>query len=166
MKTAKQILTWLAMPVFLFSFILLISVVYQRVSGKPVPTLFGCGMAAVKTGSMEPAIPAGSLIVIQEQDSYQPGDVVTYEGSGLPSVTHRVISISNGIVTAKGDANNTEDPPFPADRIIGKVRYVIPALGSILLMLQEPAAQICLLLSILLINAVPLILRRKEKVNT
>ena len=82
MKTAKQILTWLAMPVFLFSFILLISVVYQRVSGKPVPTLFGCGMAAVKTGSMEPAIPAGSLIVIQEQDSYQPGDVVTYEGSG------------------------------------------------------------------------------------
>lgn len=71
-----------------------------------------------RTGSMEPAIPSGSVAVVQEISAaeVQIGDVLTVDRPGQLPVTHRVTSIEEGeapqqrVVTMQGDANDTEDP--------------------------------------------------------
>ena len=122
-------------------FLLLVALfgLYQRSTGNHHAMLFGWAMATVETGSMEPNIPEGALIVIQEQDTYQVGDAVTYvHSSGQITITHRIISIEDGSVLTQGDANPSPDPEFPEDRIIGKVMLTIPYVGYVLMFLRNP----------------------------
>jgi len=92
----------------------------------------------VLTGSMEPTIPVGSIVVTQIKDLYLPGDIVTYTHEDK-KVTHRIIGTNqNGYVT-KGDANNTNDsfPVFKKD-IVGRDILLIPSIGSIIKYLRTP----------------------------
>lgn len=57
----------------------------------------------VQTGSMQPLIPVGSLIVTRPASSYQIGDVVTYR-LGHSFVTHRIISAQDKQFRTQGDA--------------------------------------------------------------
>ena len=101
-----------------------------------LPRLFGYGIYTVISGSMEPAIPTGSLVYVDrsQADSAEVGDVVAYYGSGNDVgtvITHRVVAIDeeDKLVT-KGDANNTEDLiPVSRFNVIGKVVFHIPAIG-------------------------------------
>lgn len=93
---------------------------------------------SVSTGSMEPAIPAGSLVVVKNvpESSLQIGDVITYASMQDPNVTitHRIVSkdaASSGFVT-KGDANNKDDGVVASTRIVGKVVTTAPLLGGII----------------------------------
>jgi signal peptidase len=66
----------------------------------------------VYTGSMEPAIPVGSVVVIKpaNPETLKVGDIICFktEAESPKTVTHRIIGItSQGFIT-KGDAN--EDP--------------------------------------------------------
>lgn len=86
----------------------------------------------VQSGSMEPAIMTGDIVVIQNQGSYAINDVVTFrEADRL--VTHRIISVEKegGVkYSTKGDANRSSDKSVIGDeQIIGKVALVIPKLG-------------------------------------
>ena len=118
-----------------------------RVSGNPLPTVFGWGSAVVLSGSMEPELPVGALIIIHKEPSYKTGEIITYKDEYGSPVTHRLVSLDNGEVVAKGDANNTEDAPFPASQIYGKVRAVLPGVGSTILWLKTPPG-ICAILLI------------------
>src|SRR6266498_1989012 len=60
----------------------------------------------VRSGSMEPTLPVGSLIVAKKQSHYQVGDVITFK-QGNSFVTHRINNIENGAFQTKGDANKT-----------------------------------------------------------
>lgn len=93
----------------------------------------------VTSGSMEPAISTGSMVVSKPADSYNIGDVITFKniGSNKPndSTTHRIAKIQtkeNGQkeYATKGDANNSEDDGYlPPDRIIGKMLFSVPLIG-------------------------------------
>ena len=92
------------------------------------------------SGSMEPEIPVGSIVVAQEvsDGQVQFDDVVTYQlESGEPqTVTHRVIAVDivEGEVRyrTQGDANDSIDPePVRAEQIRGKVIYHVPYLGYV-----------------------------------
>jgi signal peptidase len=116
---------------------------------------FGWQVDTVLSGSMEPAIPTGSILVSRTvaSDSINVGDIITFSGSGRDRfITHRVTAIdrTNGIVfTTKGDANNAEDPyPVPAENVVGKVLVHIPFLGFILSFVKTP-------LGILLMLVIP-----------
>lgn len=90
-----------------------------------IPFLFGYSIEYVETGSMEPTLPTGAVILAREvNDStlITEGDIITfYEGFDRDKeepisrtvVTHRVYDISsnNGQVwyTTKGDNNNSPD---------------------------------------------------------
>jgi signal peptidase len=71
----------------------------------------------VLSGSMEPAIPTGSLVVYRKADASQikRGDVIVFSKPSDPTerVTHRVYSIGSGptgrYFTTKGDANGVPD---------------------------------------------------------
>lgn len=85
----------------------------------------------VMSGSMEPAIPTGSLCFVDEQSRYiKTGDVIAFEKGGM-KMTHRVAGrrTDGGYIT-KGDNNTAEDPaPVYQKDIIGKTIFWIPKLG-------------------------------------
>ena len=88
----------------------------------------------VQSGSMEPTIMTGDIIVIHRQSNYVLRDVVTFKDADNRVVTHRIAEINqeDGTtkISTKGDANRSEDfDNITYDRILGKVVFVIPKLG-------------------------------------
>lgn len=109
----------------------------SRLAGDAVPMPFGIGSAVVLSGSMEPEISVGDLLIIYESKNYEVGDVVVYQ-SGRIAVTHRIVSISGDEVITRGDANNAEDEPITLERIKGKVVMIIPCVGYLVNIIKTP----------------------------
>lgn len=108
-------------------------------------------MKIVKSGSMEPAIPTGSLVVIKPDVTtygakYNVGEVVTFGPDTAREIptTHRVTAITRDennqfVYTTKGDANEEQDPnPVPAADVIGQVVLHVPYAGYILDFAKKP----------------------------
>lgn len=93
-------------------------------------------LLVVESGSMQPSISQGSVIVIKPQDNYSKNDVITALDSSVSkvSVTHRIVGIINTgkytLYTTKGDANKTADTETRLKQnVIGKVLFSIPFVG-------------------------------------
>lgn len=106
------------------------------VSILPLPKNYN--LYSVHSGSMEPTIRIGDLILTKEAETYQKGDVVTFLPSDVKdktnSVTHRIVEINKqrGVktFTTKGDANQSADSDeITKDRILGKYQLRVPLLG-------------------------------------
>lgn len=90
----------------------------------------------VQSGSMEPSIPMGSIVMVKPALAYRIGEVITFRNPADPraSITHRVadIRVDQGtpIYLTKGDANNAPDARevSPSD-VLGKVLFHVPYLG-------------------------------------
>ena len=114
---------------------LLILVLFIALAGILILKLvYGMEMKAVLTGSMEPELPVGSLLMISPvpYEEIQIGDDITFvRDESLTLVTHRVIKKDDETrhITTQGIANNTPDNPTRYDNIVGKVVYHIPYLG-------------------------------------
>lgn len=102
---------------------------------------FGIEAMNVATGSMEPAVPQGSLAYVRHVEdggsSVSPGDVVAFSTGehGRATVLHRVVQVDaeRGTVTTKGDANDAPDPfDVPLDAIVGTLEGSLPFLGGAL----------------------------------
>ncbi|MGC4018049.1 MAG: signal peptidase I [Muricomes sp.] len=104
-----------------------------------VPRLLGYEVYTVVSGSMEPAIPTGSLVFVHNQspEKIEKDDVIAFysETSNGAIITHRVVqnnTVSGEFIT-KGDANAAEDMnPIGYDYLIGKVVWSMPVFGRIL----------------------------------
>lgn len=111
-----------------------VSVIAQVLS-KGYVSIANYSMFRVVTGSMEPAIPVGSLLISQDMDidQIQVGDVVNYR-SREPGmfgiiITHRVIAIHRNAegqiyLETKGDANQYPDGHLVDENyLIGKTVF-------------------------------------------
>ncbi len=116
-----------------------------RLTGDTVPMPFGVGASVVLSGSMEPELSVGDLLIIARQDSYEANDVVVYQ-TGRTSVVHRIVSIDGDTVITKGDANNAADAPILLSNIKGEVACVIPLAGHIIRIIKTPIATLILLI--------------------
>lgn len=105
-----------------------------------LPRFIGAVPLTVLTGSMEPMLHPGDLIVSQQidPDKVRVGDIITYQPqAGDPAlITHRVKAIAfgmNGIdhFTTRGDANGVDDAPVKPGQVMGKYVYDIPYLGYV-----------------------------------
>lgn len=104
-----------------------------------VPLVIGAERYTIVGGSMEPAIPLGSLVVVQprELNDIRVGDVITYQlESGEATVaTHRVVGegvVGDGerVLVTQGDANDSADiEPVREPQVRGVLLYSIPLLG-------------------------------------
>lgn len=103
-----------------------------------VPRLIGAVPFTVVSGSMEPTIPTGSVVVSKhvEPETVAFHDVITYQlTSGEPlTVTHRVVGVDNidgqTRFRTQGDANSSPDPePVRPEQIRGVVSYHVPLVG-------------------------------------
>ena len=117
----------------------------NRAGSSSLPMSFGIGGAIVATGSMEPTLPTNSYILVKAQDNYYVGDIVAYV-SERSVVVHRITAINGKMITTKGDANNAEDPEFPAENIKGKVIFKIPGAGKVINVLKTPFGGMMLVL--------------------
>jgi signal peptidase len=126
-----------------------------------VPSLFGMKVLTVVSGSMEPTLGVGSLVIderIAPLDA-RPGDVVSFpdESRGGTLVTHRVRSVRAEGGTAdfvtKGDANNaTERWSVPTKGEIGRVVYHVPKVGYARAFIAGPNARFVILGGVLLLG--------------
>lgn len=93
----------------------------------------------VQSGSMEPTIKIGDIIVIQRKSSYKKNNVVTFRGPENRLVTHRIVEEKQVntkdpdkqvLFVTKGDANRSEDEALITNPdILGEVIFTIPKLG-------------------------------------
>lgn len=115
-----------------------------KLTGNAVPMPFGYGASVVLSGSMEPTLSVGDLLIVQAQDSYETGDIIVYQSGNTP-VVHRIVSLSDETVTTRGDANNADDEPFSVNAIKGKMIARIPVVGYVVWALKTPVASVIIL---------------------
>ena len=88
----------------------------------------------VLTGSMEPAIPIGGVVLIKpaNPETIQVGDIICFKFSESTLITHRVVNVTaDGFVT-KGDANEDKDLKIvDSKQIVGRVVIILPLVGYI-----------------------------------
>lgn len=100
--------------------------------------VFGKSLLVVVTGSMEPTIKAGELIIISEEKNYKKDDIVTYFDKDGYLITHRIIRLFDDSFITKGDGNNIEDEENSVNQIEGKVIMHSRLLGFFTMYLLKP----------------------------
>ncbi len=127
-KMIGNVLYWVFIVFVLFAVVLLVF------SSFNIPG--SLKLYVVKSGSMEPAIKMGSLVIVGEADEYKVDDIVTFSSitDARETTTHRIIEVieSEPVTTyrTKGDANDVADSfMINKGRIIGKAKLAIPFLG-------------------------------------
>ncbi len=116
---------------------------------------------AVTSGiSMEPDLSAGDLVLVRRTANIERGQVILYRGDHAGhDVLHRVIAITDGAYTTKGDNNAWVDQDRPtAAQVRGVYWGHIPGAGKWLSVLQSPvggAAIGGLLLGVLAMSMTP-----------
>ena len=94
MKKLKKIIDLVSYGLMGILFLFIVYVVILNVSNKEI-SIFGRKMFVVQTGSMEPTIEVGTVIIIKEgeYENLDNGTVITFdfdEGYGIPN-THRIV---------------------------------------------------------------------------
>jgi signal peptidase len=106
-----------------------------------VPALFGYHSLTVRSGSMEPSISAGDVVVVEDVMplDVKIGDIVSFKDPEDPAriVTHRVrdMEVHAGTVrfTTRGDANTGAERWYvDVEGTIGRVRYRVWKLGYVI----------------------------------
>lgn len=119
-----------------------------------LPKVLGWDLVVVLSGSMEPALPVGSVILVRpvQPERVRPGDVITYQlpGNAKTYVTHRVVEVQGTGPTlafrTKGDANDKPDEGLvPAAAVKGTVLLDIPYLGYLVQEVRKPAGFLLLI---------------------
>ncbi len=116
----------------------------------------------VLSGSMEPTLHVGSVVVLRpiSADQIKVGDIITFQRPNKPGtyITHRVVSLTStaqgqAFIT-RGDANGIEDAwTIPARGPGLKLWFDLPLLGYLFAIMQSPVGRICFILAPALILA-------------
>ncbi|HPN96834.1 MAG TPA: signal peptidase I [Candidatus Moranbacteria bacterium] len=99
----------------------------------------------VLSGSMEPEIKTGSVVLVKPAAEYKVGDIITFKGNEKTKTptTHRINEIKDvggqKAYETKGDANNAPDQKTISEKeIIGKLVFGVPLVGYAVAAAQKP----------------------------
>lgn len=147
MKIIKRVLT-----IFVTTLLIIIAAynlynfIELKILKKDLATINGYATLEVVSGSMEPTIKIGDMIVIDTKvKEYKENDIITFYDENNSFVTHRIIEIDNEKIITQGDANNTKDSPITNDKVVGKYVKKINGLGFVLKALKNPVALIMIM---------------------
>lgn len=171
----KKILKTLGNILFYVVLISLLSISFimvKSVKDGKQPTIMGHKFFTVMTGSMQPSIMVGDLVIAKElpPEQIKVGDVITFENKNSGNIiTHRVKEIIKDGVGIKyitqGDANNVQDQnPVESKAVIGKVVKCIPKVGTIMSWMKSNLVLIIVgIFAITALSAIGSNLRKKLK---
>lgn len=129
LRIIKNVLCWGVLAILVLTVVVFMG---SKVNGK-APTFFGYSILRVSTGSMEPELMIGDVILgksVDNPNDLKVGDVITYQGSGQTEgllVTHKIITAPHKTedgtykLQTKGVANDSPDPEISTD----DVRYIM-----------------------------------------
>jgi len=120
---------------------LILVVISLIISAIPITGNFK--VLTVLSGSMEPTIKTGAVVVVKPLNDYKIGDIITFGTPGKTPTTHRIYDITvvggKPIYITKGDANNAPDQKtVNKSEIIGKVLFKVPFLGYAVEVAKKP----------------------------
>ena len=138
----------------------LYNLVQRTVFKQEIPLILGYGNAVIITGSMEPTIIPGDIVIIHKQNEYNVGDIVTFKENSY--ITHRITEKTvNGYIT-QGDANNASDDEIDKKRVVGKVIKIVPQAGNVIFYLQNPFYMLILIIIFFAILELPRFFRKRS----
>lgn len=158
-RIIKNIICWILILIFAATMIIFLT---TRIQGN-TPTVFGYTIFRVTTGSMEPELMIGDIIldkVVDEETEISVGDVITFEGGSQFDgmlVTHKVIKApytdSNGEVMLQthGVANEIDDTPIRFSQVRAKMICKIPLIDTLYNLFLTPSGLLILILLIILV---------------
>lgn len=139
-KFFSRIMAVLSALIFILGFTVFVSVL--SASAGKAPSVLGFSVFQVQTGSMEPEIPVGGIVIVHKTkpSSLKVGDVISFYSNDMTISgqinTHRIVEIKDSdsgekIFRTKGDANDSVDTAavFEVD-LIGKVILNVGTVGS------------------------------------
>lgn len=152
----KRVFKWTSNILIIFLLIictiLLFSVFQVKNNPEQLPTMLGFKIMTILTGSMEPVLDPGDLIVVKSVDpmKVKVNDVITYKNSQNTMITHRIVDLNlrEGEVffETKGDANNVRDEGnVQSDQLVGSLLFSIPKAGYLVIFLKSPTGLAMLL---------------------
>jgi len=133
----------------------------------------------VQSGSMEPQIKTGSIVMTKPFSEYRVGDIITfgtYSKTKAPT-THRIVEVkdndndddNDNTYITKGDRNNAPDAKqVSKNEIIGKVMFDAPYLGYVVAFTRKPAGFVLILLipaAIIISDEVKKIFKEVKKIR-
>jgi len=121
-----------------------------------IAPFFGWRTEIVRSGSMEPAILTGSVVVSRPiaPEEVREGDIIMFSSLvGQSLTTHRVIAVrsDNGLYfMTKGDANKGGDiNPVVPSQIVGIIVFSVPYLGYLISFMRTPLVLVlCLVIPV------------------
>lgn len=131
------------------------------------------GLRSIQSGSMEPKLPTGSLIITKSvlPSEISSGDVISFSTDSGDTVSHRVIHVGNDNgetkFQTKGDSNRLLDrQAISEQRVLGKVIFHIPFLGYLVQFLQQPVNLFLIIFGILFICILIKLIRIKRNIKS
>jgi len=130
--------------------VLAIAVLGVGVGARLAPAA-GYELFSIRSGSMEPAVPVGSLaIVARDASALKEGEAVAFRLRSEVVVTHRIVEVietdAGTFLRTQGDANEDPDPSLvPATAVVGPVQVSLPLIGFLLAMLAMPIGLVAIL---------------------
>lgn len=131
-STASRVIGIILDVILILMALYIVGTLYLRnTTGNPHASIFGVTTHFVATGSMEPNIHEGDIIIVKKSEAYELGDVITYIREDGLSITHRIISVELDGYIVKGDANPEQDRGVVKDeQIVGKVIWKCSLLAT------------------------------------
>ena len=148
-KIFSRIMAVISVVIFILGLTIFVSVL--RASAGKAPSVFGFSVLQVTSGSMEPEIPVGGIVVVRKvkPESLKVGDVISFYSNDVDISgkvnTHRIVEIKQSesgekIFCTKGDANEYADTAavFEID-LVGKMIMNLGSVGgSVFDVLRNP----------------------------
>jgi len=127
--------------IFVYVFVAVLILVTLLLIGSKTSVFGSYKIYVVQSGSMEPAIKTGALVLVKAESEYKIGEVITFgqdTGGSIPT-THRIAEIEQGGFITKGDANNgTDQNLVKRSEVIGRVILDVPYAGYMLSTAKTP----------------------------
>ena len=157
MKIVLKVLWYTIVTIFaLIALIFIWIFIQSRVSPDKVPSLFGYKFFIVLSGSMEPEIYKGDLVIVKNIDSntLKENDIIAFRDKDGYVITHRIVEINyddgKKFIT-KGDNNNVNDADSVAlESVEGIYTSKIVGLGNVLVVMQDPVTIVVIVSAIIL----------------
>lgn len=157
-NTRNKIFKIIFYPIIILILICNIVLIMQKMMNPTeIPNLLGYKSFIIVSGSMEPNLNIGDMVIIREtkQEKLQKDDIITFSENGN-AITHRIVDIINeeGKIRyqTKGDNNNAVDADLVKyENVEGKFVFKIAKVGTIIAKLQNTGVVIILVCGLYII---------------
>lgn len=148
-KIGSRILQILLCLILVFNIVL---IYMEKTKGAEALEDIPYALLTVEGGSMEPHLHEGDGVFIWQTpyEELKKGDIIVFFQAG-ELITHEIIEIQDGVITAKGTANDQADEPVTKEQYRAKVLFKVPGMINIQAVYENPVTLVIMIVLLALI---------------